>query len=67
VSVQTIVSRGVAGRLHVRRDAASAVLDQRPAVMVHPPVAPSAASMRLLETGLALTAIATAILIGLGR
>ena len=71
MSLQTIVSDGVAGRL-TRRPA--------PATGGRAVVAPavtqprielsgrlSGMSMRILETGLAVTAIATAVLIGLGR
>jgi hypothetical protein len=65
VSLYTVVSRGMWGRLGQRPSDAGATVDQ--------PAAPSqdvrlpGASMRLLEAGLALTAIATAILIGVGR
>ena len=63
MSLSTIVSDGLAGRLPQRR-AASAV--------ARPPQVPLAVvltgmSMRLLETSLAVTAIAVALLIGLGR
>jgi hypothetical protein len=63
VSLHTIVSDGLAGRLHPRRATA---------VAAQPTTAPlavrlSGMSMRVLETGLALVAIATALLIGLGR
>jgi hypothetical protein len=63
MSLQTIVGHGLGGRLHLpRRDAAVA----------HPqPVAATmrleGASMRWLETTLALFAIATALLIGVGH
>jgi hypothetical protein len=63
VSLHTIVSAGLAGRFGQRRVAA-AVARPRPARFS---VLLTGASMRVLETGLALTAIATAILIGLGR
>ena len=60
-----MVSRGVAGRLRPRLADDGANID-RPrvtSVAVRMPVA----SMRLLEAGLAAAAIATAILIGIGR
>lgn len=62
MSLQTIVRGGLAGRLRLRD--------------LTPPAAPRTAavatrlsigSMRILETSLALSAIATALLIGLGR
>lgn len=56
-----MVQGSFAGRLHVRRDAAERAMN-RSAVM---PIRISISSMRLLETGLALTAIATALFIGL--
>jgi hypothetical protein len=72
MSLHTIVSDGVAGRLQQRRaraagaraDVASAVA-QPPRMELPGPLA--GMSMRVLETGLAVTAIATAVLIGLGR
>jgi hypothetical protein len=64
VSLHTIVSGGVAGRLHSRRDVTTAVIQPRPSDMT---TLLSGASMRVLETGLAVIAIATALLIGLGR
>jgi hypothetical protein len=64
VSLQTIVSGGLAGRLRPRRGAAAAALEPRATqVAIDLPVG----SMRILETGLALTALVTALLIGLGR
>jgi hypothetical protein len=64
VSLHTIVSDGLAGRF-----------PQPPATTVEATERPNplgvvrltGMSMRLLETGLAFTAIATALLIGLGR
>lgn len=65
MSLYTVVSRGVVGRL-----------GQRPVDIAHTAPRPSrrtaavrlpGASMRVLEAGLALSAIATAILIGAGR
>jgi len=64
VSLQTIVSGGLAGRRRLRRAVAAAVL-QPPATQAALDL--SVGSMRILETGLALTAIATALLIGLAR
>lgn len=64
MSLHTIVGSGVAGRLHARRGAVSAVIEPRASNMT---VLLSGASMRVLETGLAVIAIATALLIGLGR
>ena len=65
MSLYTVVSRGVAGRLGQRP-----IDDPAPsakAEAVSRGVWLQSASMRLLEAGLALTAIATAILIGIGR
>jgi hypothetical protein len=64
VSLQTIVSSGLAGRLRLRRAVGPAALEPR---VTQVAMDLSARSMRILETGLALTAIATALLIGLGR
>ena len=65
MSLYSVVSRGVAGRLGQRP------IDPTVAVATASPRSPRArlegASMRVLEAGLALTAIATAILIGVGR
>jgi hypothetical protein len=65
VSLSTMVSRGVAGRLRQRLadDGADVDRDRVTSLAVRMP----GASMRLLEAGLAVTAIATAILIGIGR
>ena len=63
MSLYTLVSDGLAGRLSLRR-AAVAVAQPRPAEL---PARLSGMSMRLLETSLALAAIAVALLIGLGR
>jgi len=65
VSLSTMVSRGVAGRLRPRLAADGANIDRPRVTSVA--VRMPGASMRLLEAGLALTAIATAILIGIGR
>lgn len=64
MSLHTLVNDGLAGRLAVRSVAATAVARPRTTDMA---VRLSGASMRVLETGLALTAIATAFLIGLGH
>jgi hypothetical protein len=63
VSLHTIVQGSLAGRFHLRRDIAAGVPQRTAAV----PIRYSLSSMRVLETGLALSAIATALLIGLGR
>ena len=63
-SLHTNVSDGLVGRLAHRRAAAAVARQPASSQLV---VRLSGASMRLLETGLALTAIATALLIGLGR
>jgi hypothetical protein len=65
VSLYTVVSRGVAGRLGQRPIDDQASVARVEAVSAG--VRFQSASMRLLEAGLALTAIATAILIGVGR
>ena len=65
MSLYSVVSRGVAERLAQRSGVAVAGDDEAGARI--PGVRLPGASMRLLEAGLALTAIATAILIGLGR
>jgi hypothetical protein len=62
VSVQSLVGGGVAGRLRPRLSRSGARTEARDSVAVGFP-----RSMRILEAGLALTAIATAILIGMGR
>ena len=64
MSLQSIVGDGLVGRLHNARRARAAVAETHPS---HLGVRLTGASMRVLETGLALTAIAVAILIGLGR
>ena len=63
MSLHTIVSDSAVGRLNLRR---------APATVARPRVNEMAvlltgASMRLLETGLAVTAIAVALLLGAGR
>jgi len=65
VSLYSVVSRGVAGRLGQRPSDAVSSVERSGAKM--PSVRLSGASMRVLEAGLALGAIATAILIGVGR
>lgn len=64
MSLQTIVAGGLTGRLHLRREPVVATIEPRPQTMA---VALSGGSMRILEMGIALTALATALLIGLGR
>jgi hypothetical protein len=63
VTLQTIVRSSVAGRLRLRRDVAPPVAPRTVAISTRI----SISSMRVLETGLALSAIATAVLIGHGR
>ena len=63
MSLHTIVSDGIAGRLPQRRPA-TAVAQRREGPFV---VLLTGMSMRFLETSLAVTAIAVALLIGLGR
>jgi hypothetical protein len=65
VSLTSMVSRGVVGRLRALPTDEGTSIDQPRATTLA--VRLPGASMRLLEGGLALTAIATAILIGLGR
>lgn len=60
MSLHTLVQGSLAGRLNLRR-AISMARPPTSAVVVNLP-----GSMRLLETGLAAAAIATALLIGLG-
>jgi len=75
VSLYTVVSRGMVGRLGPRPIEADSKTGRARAGGVEaddveagePEVRLPGASMRVLETGLALTAIATAILIGVGR
>ncbi len=62
VSLHTIVQGTLAGRLHLRRDIAAAP-PRTAAVQIRF----SISSMRVLETSIALSAAATALLIGLGR
>ena len=64
MSLQTIVASGLGSRLRLRRGALQATLEPPPNTLA---VAMSGGSMRFLEAGLALTALATALLIGLGR
>jgi len=64
VSLHTIVSDGLSGRFHPRRAAGGMRTDADPlAVTLRIP----GGSMRLLETGLAVAALATALLLGLGH
>jgi hypothetical protein len=62
VSLHTIVIDGLVGRLP-HRPAAATVADDRGGLRVRL----TGMSMRFLETALAVTAIATALLIGQGR
>lgn len=64
MSLQTIVASGLGSRAHLRREAIVATVEPRPRTLA---VAMAGGSMRFLETGLALTALATALLIGVGR
>jgi hypothetical protein len=69
VSLHTIVTSGFVGRPHARRAGAAtagatAVVQPRASDVT---ALLSGYSMRFLETGLAVIAIATALLIGLGR
>ena len=64
MSLQTIVASGLGSRLHPRREVVEATLEPPPRTLA---VAMAGGSMRFLEAGLALTALATALLIGLGR
>ena len=63
MSLQTIVRGGFAGRLRPRRDLTRRAAPRAVAVSTRL----SISSMRVLETGLALSAIATALLLGYGR
>ena len=65
MSLYSLVSRGVAERLGQLPSLPGPSDDQ--ASPKSPDVRLSGASMRLLEAGIALTALATAILIGFGR
>jgi hypothetical protein len=64
VSLSSIVSRGATGRFSRHQAASSELLDPRDRPST---VWLSGASMRFLEAGLAVTAIATALIIGIGR
>jgi hypothetical protein len=70
VSLHTIASVGF-GRLSQRRQPAALVRHGDNSTVAQAPMELpgrfSGMSMRILETGLAVTAIATAVLIGLGR
>jgi hypothetical protein len=63
VSLQTIVASGFGSRL-LHRQAVQARIATPPKTVT---VAMSGGSMRFLEAGIALTALATALLIGVGR
>jgi len=64
VSLHTIVQDSLAGRIHLRREAARRMAGAPAVRSLALPVRISIGSMRLLETALALGAIATALLIG---
>ena len=61
MSLHTVVQGSFAGRLHPRREAAATPVQQRGISL---PRRVSISSMRVLETCVALSAIATALLIG---
>lgn len=63
MSLHTIVNDGLAARLPQRRARAVAVQPETNQLAVRL----TGASMRVMETGLAMTAIVVAVLIGLGR
>lgn len=63
MSLHTVVQGTFAGRLRLRRLTPARAAAGTTAL----PLRLSISSMRVLETGLALSAIATALLIGLGR
>ena len=65
MSLYSVVSRGVVGRLG--QHSSGAGTSPGATSVRSPQVRWPGASMRVLEAGLALTAIATAILIGVGR
>ena len=65
MSLYTVVSRGVTGRFGQR--SIDAAVPAARAEVVDSRVRFQGASMRLLEAGLALIAIATAVLMGAGR
>lgn len=70
MSLHTIINEGLAGRRMQRRvsaDAQHAVASAVAQPNMELPGRLSGMSMRILETGLAITAIATAVLIGLAR
>jgi hypothetical protein len=64
VSLQTIVSNGLVGRLHPRRSVQVSVVEPRTRDLA---ISIPVASMRLLEASIALIALVTALLIGVGR
>jgi hypothetical protein len=63
VSLHALVQDGLAARLRLRREIAA----RTPTRIAAMPLRISVSSMRVLETSLALGAIATALLIGYGR
>ena len=64
MSLHTIVNDGLAARIQSLRRARTAIAQPQAAPLAG---GLSGASMRILEAGLALVALATAVLIGLGR
>ena len=66
MSLHSIVSDGLVGRLHQRRDPSTTAAVARPRTSQFA-VLLTGASMRVLETGLALAAIGFALLIGFAR
>jgi len=64
VSLQTIIAGGLTDHRRLRREPAAAMIEPRQRAIA---VVLSGGSMRILETGMALMALATAFLIGLGR
>jgi hypothetical protein len=67
VSLYSVVSRGVVGRFGQRQGEADASAEQASPRNLNLSVRLPGASMKVLEAGIALTAIATAILMGVGR
>jgi hypothetical protein len=65
VSLHSIVSDGLAGRLHLPRQARAVAAAPRQARDLS--VLLTGTSMRILETGLAVAAIAAALVLGLAR
>lgn len=64
MSLQSIVVSGLGSAMHPRRAAVDATIEPRPRAIA---MGMAGGSMRILEAGLAMLALATAVLIGLGR